>query len=134
MNNFDLSGPSPVEVLTSLFASFQFDASGNLLASWDENDLFTGPSNFVSIDTTLVPPIFVSGHNFIANDDEATPDQTLQFQGNSMTLTAGGVFEVYEGQWSSQANTYTIPEPTTVTLLGAGFGLMGLAGWRRRRK
>ena len=27
-----------------------------------------------------------------------------------------------------------VPEPTSLTLLGAGFGMMGLAGWRRRRK
>ncbi len=26
-----------------------------------------------------------------------------------------------------------VPEPTTLTMLGTGLGLMGLAGWRRRR-
>ena len=34
----------------------------------------------------------------------------------------------------SASGSTTVPEPATLTLLSLGFGLIGLAGWRRRRK
>ena len=47
--------------------------------------------------------------------------------------TTGAVTDL--GNIGTQIASITLsPEPATLTLLGAGLGMIGLAGWRRRRK
>ena len=116
-----------------------FDGSDVLYGIDDTND------ELVTLNTTTGAIASVTGSLGIATSSE----QGLSFDSNgNLWLMNEGDQSLYTLNLSTGAATFQadlgddfeslaiidVPEPSSLTLLGVGIGMMGLAGWRRRRR
>jgi hypothetical protein len=115
----------------SLTGPLAFGSRGLVIANSGSGDM-VGVFPFEGIFPTelLVPTGYVSGH---ALSDTSTYD-------NATFASLGVTPGIYKWTWGTgaHADSFTliavIPEPSTWALMALGFGLLGVVGWRSRRR
>jgi hypothetical protein len=125
------SGPGIIErVSTSAFDSFLVDVGYNSTLSG------TGPIAPTTVDRSTDGSVI--GFNFIP------PGSNIGTNGNSMELEimtnattyVPGFVSIQDGQAGTSAGYQPsgTPEPVSMSLIGGGLALLGLARWRRSSK
>lgn len=112
-------------------AEFTFDGAILGVMSDFDGSLEVMSSSFLGAPGTTYPDDPFNARGLEGNPFDNMDDDHYSFAANTISL---GMRVTEPGDWIRVVTASTVPIPAALPLLGTGLGLLGLAGWIRRRR